>query len=199
MKGENNVDANGDIIPNDFDLLPMPHGTTGQASYIADADKLREAIENWKKKNSQALSLLQLYTTSTIWATIKDKARSDKAFTALETKYSKAGGAQTFLQLINVVHMSITDSKDLIPQIQTFQDNYDKINLNGFSKLSEDLAVYLLTSALPTPYKTTARHYINSINDPTRLLLVDSYSSSNRRGSSTKSPELEPTSSCQFL
>src|SRR5882762_1158868 len=173
MKGENNVDANGDIIPNSFDLLPMPHGTAGQAGYIADADKLREAIENWKKKNSQALSLLQLYTTSTIWATIKDKARSDKAFTALETKYSKAGGAQTFLQLINVVHMSITDSKDLIPQIQTFQDNYDKINSNGFSKLSEDLAVYLLTSALPKRYETTAHHYIDNINDPTKLLLVD--------------------------
>ena len=74
MKGENNVNANGDIIANSFDLLPMLHGTTGQAGYIADADKLREAIENWKKKNSQALSLLQLYTTSMIWATIKDKA-----------------------------------------------------------------------------------------------------------------------------
>ena len=40
MKGENNVDANGDIIPNSFNLLPMPHGTTGQAGYIANADKL---------------------------------------------------------------------------------------------------------------------------------------------------------------
>jgi len=69
--------------------------------------------------------------------------------------------------------MSITDSKDLIPQIQTFQDNYDKINLNGFSKLSEDLAVYLLTSALPKWYETTACHYIDNINDPTKLLLVD--------------------------
>ena len=74
MKGENNVDANGDIIPNSFDLLPMPHGTTGQPGYIADTDKLRDVRENWKKKNSQVLSLLQLYTTSTIWATIKDKA-----------------------------------------------------------------------------------------------------------------------------
>src|SRR6267143_1814147 len=92
MKGENKVDTNGDTIPNDFDLLPMPHGTTGQPGYISNADKLREAMENWKKKNSQALSLLQLYTTSTIWATIKDKAQSDKAFNALEAKYSKAGG-----------------------------------------------------------------------------------------------------------
>ena len=74
MKGENKVNANGNNIANDFDLLPMPHGTTGQPRYISDADKLREAVENWKKKNSQALSLLQLYTTSTIWATIKDKA-----------------------------------------------------------------------------------------------------------------------------
>ena len=92
MKGENKVNASGNNIAHDVNLLPMPHGTSGQPRYISDTDKLREAVENWKKKNSQVLSLLQLYTTSTIWATIKDKARSDKAFTALEAKYSKAGG-----------------------------------------------------------------------------------------------------------
>ena len=85
MKGETKVDANSNNIANDFDLLPMPHGTTGQPGYISDADKLQEAVENWKKKNSQVLSLLQLYTTSTIWATTKDRARSDKAFVEMYT------------------------------------------------------------------------------------------------------------------
>ena len=40
MKGENKVDANGDTIPNDYNLLPMPHSTTGQPGYISNADKL---------------------------------------------------------------------------------------------------------------------------------------------------------------
>ena len=40
MKGENTVDANGNNIANSFNLLLMPHGTTGQPGYISDADKL---------------------------------------------------------------------------------------------------------------------------------------------------------------
>ena len=59
------------------------------------------------------------------------------------------GGAQTYLQLVNMVKIQITDLKDLLPQIQKFQDNYNLITSNGHSTLSEDLATFLFCSSLP--------------------------------------------------
>ena len=49
------------------------------------------------------------------------------------------GGAQTYLQLVNMVKIQFTNLTDLLPQIQGFQDNYNLIMLNGHSRLSKDL------------------------------------------------------------
>ena len=66
----------------------------------------------------------------------------------------------TYLQLVNMVKIQFTDSMDLIPQIQQFQDNYSKIMLNGHSRLSKDLATFMFCSSLFELYELTAWQYL---------------------------------------
>ena len=82
---------------------------------------------------------------------------------ALEAKYGKAGGASTYLQLVNMVKNQFTDLMDLLPQIQEFQENYTWILSNGYSKLSEDLATFIFCSCLPKSYQDTTQKYLNNI------------------------------------
>ena len=51
--------------------------------------------------------------------------------------------------LVNMMKIQFTDSTDLLPQIQGFQDNYAQISLNGHSKLSKDLATFMFCSSSP--------------------------------------------------
>ena len=71
----------------------------------------------------------------------------------------------TYLQLINMMKLLMTDSQDITPQIQMFQENYDKITSNGYSKLLEDLATFMLASALPHLFQPTARQYLDNLDD----------------------------------
>ena len=82
---------------------------------------------------------------------------------ALETKFGAAGGAQTYLQLVNMVKLQFTDLTDLLPQIQGFQDNYNLITLNGHSRLSEDLATFMFCLSLLDSCESTARQYLDNI------------------------------------
>ena len=81
----------------------------------------------------------------------------------LETKFGKAGGALTYLQLVNVVKFSFTNMMELLPQIKKFQYNYNRIMSNGHSKLSKDLATFMFCSSLPESYQPTAQQYLNNI------------------------------------
>ena len=83
------------------------------------------------------------------------------------------GGAQTYLQLVNMVKIQITDGMDLLPQIQSLQDNYNLITSNGHSKLSEDLATFLFCSSLPDSYESTARQYLDNITAIANYKLAD--------------------------
>jgi len=162
------------VLQTGIRLLPYPtEDVTNTLNFITDNEKRPSAQAKWNTKNSEALSLLQMYTTSTIWATINSEILASDAFQKLKTRFKKAGGAQTYLQLINCIHATFTDSKELSPQIQLFQDNYNKINSNGHSTLSEDLAVFMLTSALPKKYQATARLYIDNIDDITKFRLSE--------------------------
>ena len=62
---------------------------------------------------------------------------------------------------------------DLLPQIQTFQDNYNLITSNGHSKLSEDLATFLFCSSLPDSYELTAQQYLDNITAIANYKLTD--------------------------
>ena len=82
---------------------------------------------------------------------------------ALEAKFGKAGGALTYLQLVNMVKIQFTDSTELLPQIQQFQDNYNHITSNSHSRLSEDLATFMFCSSLPESYELTAWQCLKNI------------------------------------
>ena len=83
------------------------------------------------------------------------------------------GGAQTYLQLVNMVKIQITNGTDLLPQIQNFQDNYNLITSNSHSKLSEDLATFLFCSSPPDSYESTARQYLVNITAIANYKLAD--------------------------
>ena len=172
VKGEDILDASGTVTGQD--LTPRPtNDATDTANYIADANERIKAQNAWKKKNGAGLALLQLNTPPAIYNTIKDLPMASAAFKALETKYSKAGGAMTYLQLVNMMKSSMTDSQEITPQIQMFQENYKKITSNGYSQLSEDLATFMLASVLPDLFQPTAREYLDNIDDIKKIKLSD--------------------------
>ena len=117
----------------------------------------------WNKKNRQALGLMQTTVSAVVWKDYNQHGVAKDLYDALETAFGKAGGALTYLQLVNMVKIQFTDSTDLLSQIQQFQDNYNQITPNGHSRLSEDLATFMFCSSLPDSYKPTTRQYLDNI------------------------------------
>ena len=127
----------------------------------------------WDQKNSQGLGLIQATITNVIWQWYETLPTAKEILDGLETEFGAVGGAQTYLQLVNMVKIQITDGTDLLPQIQNFQDNYNLITSNGHSKLSEDLATFLFCSSLPDSYELTARQYLDNITVIANYKLAD--------------------------
>ena len=119
----------------------------------------------WSKKHAQGLGLIQATVSNVIWQKNEPLGTTKEVLDALETEFGAAGGAQTYLQLVNMVKIQFTHLMDLLPQIQKLQDNYNLIMLNGHSKLSEDLATFLFCSSLPDSYELTARQYLDNITN----------------------------------
>ena len=71
----------------------------------------------WNKKNGQALGLMQTTVSSVIWQDYSHVSVAKDLFDALEATFGKAGGASTYLQLVNMVKIQFTDSTDLLSQI----------------------------------------------------------------------------------
>ena len=91
----------------------------------------------------------------------------------LETDFEQAGGASTYLQLVNMVKIEFTDSTELLPQIQQFLENYNRITSNGHSKLSKDLATFMFCSSLPSSYEQTTGQYLDGISAITNYKIQD--------------------------
>ena len=125
--------------------------------------RLITAKAPWNKKNGQALGLMQTTVATVIWQKYETQGVAKDIYDTLETAYGQAGGALTYLQLVNLVKIQFTDSMDLLSQIQQFQDNYNRITSNGHSKLSEDLATFMFCSSLPDSYESTPRQYLDNI------------------------------------
>ena len=141
--------------PPTYSLLTRPTAQTQTNDAL-----LAEELASWNKKNSTALGVIQGKTSSAIWPE-----------SALETKYGKAGGATTYLQVVSLYKVHMTDSSPLLPQIQAFQENYMRILANGHSKLSEDIATFIFCSSLPTSYQDLASQYHILIEDITKYEL----------------------------
>ena len=129
-----------------------------------DAALLATELATWNKKNSTALGVLQGKTSSAIWPEFKNHVMADTLWTALENKYGKARGATTYLQVVSLYKVHMTDSTLLLPQIQNFQENYTQILANGHSKLSEDIATFIFCFSLPTSYQDLTSQYLTLIN-----------------------------------
>ena len=133
--------------PQTYDLLakPTPVAMNTTATKIA-AYTSTKAI--WRKKNMQGLGLIQTTVSGVIWQDYQTLGTAKVVLDALETAFRAAGGALTYLQLVNMVKIQFTNSRDLLPQIQTFHDNYNRITSNGHSRLSEDLTTFMFCSSI---------------------------------------------------
>ena len=154
------------------DLLVKPSPLTGTptAAKLATYNATKRL---WGQKNSQGLGLIQATISNVIWQKYESLSTAKEVLDALEMEFGAAGGAQTYLQLVNMVKIQITDSTDLLPQIQQFQNNYNLITSNGHSRLSEDLATFLFCSSLPDSYESTARQYLDNITAIANYKLAD--------------------------
>ena len=155
-----------------YDLITKPMVSPEQAS-AADLATYHAAKAVWNKKNGQALGLLQSTVSSVIWQDYSHFGVAKDLFNALEAAFGKAGGALTYLQLVNMVKIQFTHLAELLSQIQQFQDNYNQIMSNGHSRLSEDLATFLFCSSLPNSYEHTAQQYLNNITVIANYKLTD--------------------------
>ena len=155
-----------------FDLLAKPTALLANAS-ATDRATYEAAKAVWNKKNGQALGLMQTTIATVIWQQYETQGVTKNIYDALETAYGQAGGASTYLQLVNLVETQFTDSRDLLLQIQEFQDNYNWITSNGHSKLSKDLTTFMFCSSLPDSYESTTWQYLDNITAIANYKLSD--------------------------
>ena len=100
-----------------YDLVVKPTHLGVQAS-TADLVTYNATKPVWNKKNAQALGLMQAIVSAVVWENYTQYGVAKDMFDALETKFRKVGGALTYLQLVNMVKISFTDTMELLPQIQ---------------------------------------------------------------------------------
>ena len=156
-----------------YDLLTKPTPPGAQAS-AADLVTYTKAKAVWNKKNTQVLGLMQATVSSVVWQNYAQYGIAKDLFDSLETEFRKAGGASTYLQLVNMVKISFTDVLELLLQIQQqFQDNYNHITSNGHSRLSKDLVTFMFCSSLPESYEPTTWQYLNNIMVIANYKLMD--------------------------
>ena len=153
-----------------YDLLAKPVQGTAPRQ-ISDAALFAKSLFEWNKMNLMALGLIQGKLNPALWPDYVDVGDAMMFWTRLETKYGKAGGANTYLQSIGMIKQTFTDSADLLFQIQKFQENYQHVLSNGHSNITEDLLVFMFCSAIPNSYQDTACQYLDNIDDITKYKL----------------------------
>ena len=159
----------GTTLPT-YDLLTKPVQDTAPRQ-ISNVALFAKSLFEWNKMNSMALGLIQGKLNPALWPNYIDVGDATTFWTRLETKYGKAGGANTHLQFVRMIKQTFTDSADLLSQIQKFQENYQCVLSNGHSNITEDLVVFMFCSALPDSYQDTARQYLDNIDDITKYKL----------------------------
>ena len=122
-----------------------------------------------EKLQSPSSGLIQGTMLPTLWHNLVTYGKAIDMCMELEMRFRKAGGALTYLQLVNMVKIQFTDLVNLLPQIQEFQENYTQILSNGHSKLSEDLTAFIFCSCLPNSYQDTTWQY------PDNIMSITSY------------------------
>ena len=67
----------------------------------------------------------------------------------------------------------MTNSENLLSQVQELKENYLQILMNGHSKISKDLITFTFCSTLLPSYEETACQYLDDIDDITKCKLLD--------------------------
>ena len=134
-----------------YDRLEYPTATV-----FADAKDLVVAKATWNKKNAQAMGLMQTTMAPALWISYPSFGRAHDLWEKLETDFGQVGGALTNLQMVNMTKLEFVNSTELLPQIQQFLENYNRITSNGHSKFPEDLTTFTFCSSLPASYEQTA-------------------------------------------
>ena len=116
--------------PPTYDLLAKPVQGTAPGQ-ISDVVLFAKSLFEWNKMNSTALGLIQGKLNVALWPNYVDAGDATTFWTCLETKYGKAGGANTYLQFVGMIKQTFTDSVDLLSQIQKFQENYQRVDEPG--------------------------------------------------------------------
>ena len=95
---------------------PQTYGTLLKPTQKShpDNDKYIAATAIWNKKNSMALGLLQGTMSPATWPDFVSHGTAKGLWDALKMKFGKVGGAQTYLQLVNMITIKMTDSKNLL-------------------------------------------------------------------------------------
>ena len=113
--------------PHTRDLLVKPSPPAGANVTPAQLTAYEAAKDVWEKKNAQGLGLIQATVSHVIWVKHQTLSTAKEVLDALEAEFGKVGGAQTYLQLVNMVKIQFANLMDLLQQIQAFQDNYNQI------------------------------------------------------------------------
>ena len=106
--------------PHTRDLLVKPSPPAAATATAAQQTAYEAAKDVWEKKNAQDLGLIQATVSHVIWVKHQTLSTAKEVLDALETEFGNAGGAQTYLQLVNMVKIQFSDSTDLLPQIHIF-------------------------------------------------------------------------------
>ena len=146
------------ISPITYDRLKFPTATV-----YADPKDLAVTKTAWNKKNAQAMGLIQTMMAPALWINYTSFSRAHLLWAKLETNFRQAGGASTYLQMVNMTKLEFINLTELLLQIQEFLENYNRIMSNGHSKLSKDLATFMFCSSLPASYEQTAHQYLDGI------------------------------------
>ena len=120
-----------------------------------------------------ALGLLQGTMSPATWPDFVSHGTAKGLWDALKMKFGKVGGAQTYLQMVNLIILKMTDSEILLSQVQEFQENYLQILGNGNSKFSEELITFTFCSVSLPSFKETTHQHLDNIDDITKYKLSD--------------------------
>ena len=101
MRGDvlNTTPPTCDLLAN----LSLPGATTSAAEIAA----YTAAKAIWSKKDMQGLGLIHATISNVIWQKHQSLGTAKDVLDALEAKFGAVGGAQTCLQLVNMVKFSI--------------------------------------------------------------------------------------------
>ena len=117
-----------------------------------------------------AIGLLQGTISPALWPNFANLIMAKEIWDALKVRFRKAGEAQTYLQLVNIITIKMTNLENLLTQVQEFQENYMRILANSHSAFSKDLITFTFCSTLLSSYKETAHQ---SLDDITKYTLSD--------------------------